>query len=146
MFEPIKQLAQANDPILNNLQDTENKLQELNREVGAIVYEFNDANSATNSQVSFFNFDNPYFLLTLAALFMLALSLWFLKHELKAKSKMTAKKEPQTFVQRTDPFQNSKDKTEDEPRITYNQKKEKSEASQKKAKTKGKKIKVVKVK
>lgn len=147
MFEPIKKLAQANDPILNNLQNTENKLQELNKEVGSIVSEYNNLNYGVQNQASFFNFDNPYFLLTLVSLFVLALALWFLRYELKAKNKASKKVEPKTFIQKSDPFHDNKEKKEEEePRITYNSKKEKPAATIKKVKSSGKKIKVVKVK
>ena len=80
MSEQIKKLVQLDDPILNNLVDTENRLNELNQEVGAIVNEYQETNRAESS---FFNFDNPFFLLTLVGLFMLAFALWFLKQELK---------------------------------------------------------------
>jgi Holliday junction resolvasome RuvABC endonuclease subunit len=81
MSEQIIKLAQANDPIINNLVDTENRLNELNQEVGVILEEYNTINQAV--EPSFFNFDNPFFLLTLVGLLMLAFALWFLKQELK---------------------------------------------------------------
>ncbi|MFA6466422.1 MAG: hypothetical protein WCV71_01015 [Patescibacteria group bacterium] len=87
MSEQIIKLAQAEDQIINNLVNTENKLNELNQEVGVIL---NDYKTTNQPEVSFFNFDNPFFLLILAGLFLLAFALWFLKQELKhSKTKKT---------------------------------------------------------
>lgn len=68
------------DPIINNLVETENQLNELNQEVVAILDDYQTTNK---SEASFFNFDNSFFLLTLVGLFMLAFALWFLQQELK---------------------------------------------------------------
>lgn len=87
MSEQIIKLAQADDPIINNLVNTENRLSELNQEVGTIL---DDYQSNNQPEISFFNFDNPFFLLILAGLFLLAFALWFLKQELKhSKAKKT---------------------------------------------------------
>jgi len=80
MFEQIRQIVQANDPILNNLANTENKLNELKQEVSVILKDYQAVNT---SETSFFNFDNPFFILTLVGLVMLVFALWFLRQELK---------------------------------------------------------------
>lgn len=87
-----EQIDITNDPILNNLAQTDQKLQELNQEVVNIVNQYNQINSPQSSEVSFFNFNNPFFLLTLAGLFLLAFALWFLRYELKKNSGHKIKK------------------------------------------------------
>lgn len=91
MSEQIIKLAQADDPIINNLVNTENRLSELNQEVGIILDDYQANNQA---EVSFFNFDNPFFLLILAGLFLLAFALWFLKQELRHSKTKKIKTEP----------------------------------------------------
>ena len=94
MSEQIKKIVQVDDPIMDNLLETDNKLNELNQEVVAIVDEYQEVHKP---EFSFFNFNNPFFLLTLVGLFMLTFALWFLQQELKylkpgkAKKKKSAK-------------------------------------------------------
>src|SRR3989339_1786044 len=83
MSEQINKLVQADDPILNNLVDTENKLGDLHQEAVNIVSDYQETNFTSPSEASFFNFNNSFFLLTLLGLVMLAIALAFLKKELK---------------------------------------------------------------
>ena len=78
MSEQIKKIVQVEDPIMDNLLETDNKLNELNQEVVAIVDEYQEVHKP---EFSFFNFNNPFFLLTLVGLFMLTFALWFLQQE-----------------------------------------------------------------
>ena len=80
MSEQIIKIAQVDNPIINNLVNTENKLDELNQEVNVIL---SDYNYAKPTETSFFNFNNPFFLLTLLGLFLLVFALLFLRKELK---------------------------------------------------------------
>jgi len=135
MSEQIIQLAQVNDPIINNLVDTENRLNELNQEVGAIVQDYQ---TVQKPETSFFNFDNPFFLLILAGLFVLAFALWFLQQELKrAKPKKEKVITPEKNIVKTIP--EVKQKTAEPEKIE----KTKTKISKKK---KGRTIKVVKIK
>lgn len=83
MSEQIIKLAQINDPIIDNLANTDDQLNQLNQEVAEIVGDYQQANFQNQSEISFFNFNNHFFLLTLLGLIMLAISLAFLRKELK---------------------------------------------------------------
>lgn len=85
MSDKIKIIAQANDPIIKNLQDSNSKLNELNSQVNSLLHQYQQNNTES---VSFFNFHNPFFLLTLLGLFMLAFGLIFLRQELKRGDKI----------------------------------------------------------
>jgi len=136
MSEQINQLVQANDPILNNLVETDNKLNDLNQAVVDIVGDYQETNFGNASQPSFFNFNNSFFLLTLLGLVMLAIALAFLKKELKrgGERKSEVRVELQPAPEENLP-----------PRIIYNDRRP-SPAKEKKATTTGRKIKVVKLK
>ncbi|MBU1203085.1 hypothetical protein KKH39_03555 [Patescibacteria group bacterium] len=92
MFDKIKLIAQADDQILKNLNQTEQELIDLNNEVNIMLSDY-DKNSHSFS--SFFDFSNPFFLVTLIGLTLLAIGLWFLYLELK-NSPGKAKTRPQT--------------------------------------------------
>lgn len=131
MSEQIRQIAQVDDPIINNFIDTENKLNELNQEVVAILENYQSVNTV---QPSFFNFDNPFFLLTLIGLIMLVLALWFLKQELKHNKPKKVKS-----------IQKEKLEISVIPKVEE-KKVEPTKTIKKTGHTKGRKIKVIKVK
>lgn len=137
MSEQINKLVQANDPILNNLVDTENKLGDLNREMVNIVSDYQETNSIGQSEPSFFNFNNSFFLLTLLGLVMLAVALAFLKKELKqgGQKKSEVRPEPKPEKEVTLP-----------PRIVYNEKQSSPAKEKKSTASTARKIKVVKLK
>ncbi|MFA6308089.1 MAG: hypothetical protein WCS88_03345 [Patescibacteria group bacterium] len=138
MSQQIIQLAQVGDPILNNLANTENKLLELNQELGSIVVDYQNINTASPS---FFNFDNPFFLLTLVGLFMLLFALWFLKKELKYEQN----KNKLSIIRKKElELKEKLAKEEEEKKIKL--KKVQAIELEKASKIKGRKIKVIKVK
>jgi|GEM_PF-2599220 len=136
MSEQIKYIVQIDDPILNNLVETEKHLQEVNTELVEMVEDYNQTNYDVSSEQSFFNFYNPFFVMTLVGLVLLVFALWFLKIELKNYKPKKIKIENN--------FQAKEDKNDLPPRITYHEHPQASDS--KKAISKGKKIKVVKVK
>lgn len=117
-------LAQLDDPILQNLNQTDQQVNELNNQVNNLLSDY----SQQGRFASFFNFDNPFFLLTLFGLVLLAIGLLSLYVEIKKPSKHKQK------TQATENHKESKPKPAEKKQI---------EASQKK---KPVKIKVVKVK
>jgi hypothetical protein len=137
MSEQIIKIAQVNDPILNNLVDTENKLNQLNQEVGLILQDYQAVNT---TKPSFFNFDNPFFLLTLVGLIILVFALWFLKQELKhskpKKIKSQPVKSPKVEIKTVPKIK------EEKPEVKIS----KPKPDKKIIKSKGRKIKVVKIK
>ena len=55
----LNKLAQTNE-IVDNLVNSEAKLQELNKELNEVIIEYNALTQSVES-MSFFNFDNVYF-------------------------------------------------------------------------------------
>lgn len=73
---------EVNNPVMDNLSASEDKLQEVNKQLDSLVSEYHEI-SGTVGESSFFNFDNMYFWLVLVGLILLAFGLWFLMTELK---------------------------------------------------------------
>lgn len=76
---------EVNNPVLDNLSASENKLQEVNGQLDSLVTEYNKVTAGV-SDSSFFDLNNVYFWLVLAGLVLLAFGLWFLMSELKYHS------------------------------------------------------------
>ncbi|PIR06308.1 MAG: hypothetical protein COV55_04225 [Candidatus Komeilibacteria bacterium CG11_big_fil_rev_8_21_14_0_20_36_20] len=79
-FQVIK-LAQESD-ILENLVESEEKLQDLNDRANIIIDKYNSMTAGVEHS-SFFNFNNIYFWLVLVGLLLLAFGLLFLLAALK---------------------------------------------------------------
>ncbi|PLX25582.1 hypothetical protein C0580_02220 [Candidatus Parcubacteria bacterium] len=83
--EKIIQLAQS-DKVMEELVNSEVKVQELNNEFYELTKEYK-MSSHSADYYSFFNFSNIYFWFVLAGLLLLAFGLLFLLAELQQKSK-----------------------------------------------------------
>lgn len=134
-----EQIDNINDPILDNLAQTDQKLQDLNQELVGIVEDYNQINHLQSADVSFFNFSNPFFLLTLAGMFMLAFALWFLRYELRQNSPHKVTKQSSINIDKEIKIENHQ--------FTNNKARaEKPKSEIKAVKSSGRKINVVKVK
>ena len=74
--------AQEANKVIENLADSDAKLQELNTELIELTTEYTQSN-AEPIYYSFFNIDNVYFWFTVGGLLLLAVGLLFLLIELK---------------------------------------------------------------
>ena len=74
----------AQNEILNNLNDSEQKFHELNQRLNMIKTEYQNLQLQAEP-MSFFNFSNIYFWLVICGLFLILFALWFLYLELKIK-------------------------------------------------------------
>ncbi|MCB9802693.1 hypothetical protein H6761_01570 [Candidatus Nomurabacteria bacterium] len=79
----LGQLAQTNE-VLENLVNSETKMQELNQRLGDLKMEY-ELMTRDSGNMSFFNFENIYFWFVVCGLLILAFALWFLWLELKDK-------------------------------------------------------------
>jgi len=80
----MNKILLAQNEILNNLNDSEQKFQELNQRLDMIKSEYQNLQTAPEA-MSFFNFSNIYFWLVVCGLFLILFALWFLYIELKIK-------------------------------------------------------------
>lgn len=80
----MRSIILAQNEILNNLNDSEQKFQELNQRLNMIKTEYQNL-QAPPEPMSFFNFSNIYFWLVVCGLFLILFALWFLYLELKIK-------------------------------------------------------------
>lgn len=117
-----------NEQIMDNLADSEARLQELNGRLDVLKQDYNTM-VANNDFYSFFNFDNIYFWFVLIGLILLAFGLIFLLVELQHSK---SEKKP-----KIEKVEEEIEETEEETEEVEEQKPKKSEP---------KKIKVVKVK
>ena len=88
------------DPILNNLAESDEKVLELNNEVNTLLGNYNLDDFGTST---FFNFENPFFLITLVGLILLAFGLWFLHQELRYRAASHSRKNLHAKVQHSKP-------------------------------------------
>lgn len=80
----MNKILLAQNEILNNLNDSEQKFQELNQRLNMIKTEYQNLQLQAEP-MSFFNFSNIYFWLVICGLFLILFALWFLYLELKIK-------------------------------------------------------------
>lgn len=98
--QKIITLAQNENEIINDVYNSEVKLNELNKELNTLTQEY--ANNMTGaSDISFFSFNNPYFWFVIIGLIILAMALIFLLIELK---------KPRKPKERVDKIKNDSDK------------------------------------
>lgn len=88
----MQNIILAQNEILNNLQDSEQKFQELNQRLDMIKTEYQNLQIPAEP-MSFFNFSNIYFWLAVCGLFLILFALWFLYIELKIKRIEMAREE-----------------------------------------------------
>ncbi|MBT7553275.1 hypothetical protein HN670_02295 [bacterium] len=79
----LDRLAQAEE-VMENLVDSEVKLQELNQELNHAITEYSKI-TQNIEPMSFFNFSNVYFWFVVCGLLLLAFGFWFLLVELKSE-------------------------------------------------------------
>lgn len=123
------------DQIIENLNNSEAKLQELNGQLDVLKQDYNTM-VANNDFYSFFNFDNIYFWFVLVGLILLAFGLIFLLVELQ-HSKSEKRENKKAKVEEIEEDEEVEDKETEE---------EKEIEEEKPKKTAPKKIKVIKVK
>ena len=85
----LNKLAQTNE-IVDNLVNSEAKLQELNKELNEVIIEYNALTQSVES-MSFFNMDNVYFWFVICGLLLLVFGFCFLLLELKGGKNKSAK-------------------------------------------------------
>lgn len=126
---------QINNPVLDNLENSEAKLQQVNGQLDSLLSEYHKVSTDVGDS-SFFNLDNIYFWLVLIGLVLLAFGLWFLMTELKYYSSR----------QRLKKSQPSREEVPTIRTVIKEQKKQAVKNSSQPKRKKPVKIKVVKVK
>lgn len=114
ILTPIILLAQnASSTINENLQVTEDKLQNANQELDLLKEQYN--NMLTQApETTFFNFGNMYFWFVLVGLLLLAFGLLFLLAELQNKDKKAKHKNKAEEKIESDKNEEVEDDTEEE--------------------------------
>ncbi len=103
MPQTIIKIAQNSDQIIDNLAETDAKVESLNNELNNLVSQYRQSLSGTDA-AAFFDFHNPFFLLTLLGLVLLMIGLWFLYYELRHPSPSqvrTAYRQPEPTAKKT---------------------------------------------